>query len=100
MQMVFRCFRDDQKRPVDRLECILDPTAQHLRCGQQAKRDFVPRVSVERAGDDVRRLVKPSGAQQQLAGMQRVLPIKRRLGQGAQCKSHCVLRLFEGEFEA
>ena len=34
MQMVFRYLRSDRKRPVDRLECILDPTAQHLRRGQ------------------------------------------------------------------
>ena len=57
-------------------------------------------MAVERVRDDVGRLVKTSGAQQQLAGVQCVLPITRRQRQGAQCKSHGLLGLFEGEFEA
>ena len=100
MQMVLRYLRSDRERPVYRLECILDPTAQHLRCGQQAKRDVVLRVDVERAAYDVGSLVKTPGAQQQLAGVQRVLPITRCQRQGAQGKGHGLLGLFEGEFEA
>ena len=78
MQMVLGRVRGYSERPIDRLECIPDPGAQHMRGGQQAKRDFVLRVGVERAGDDVGCLVKAPGAQQQLAGMQRVLPIAGR----------------------
>ena len=98
--MVFRFFRDDRERPVDRVECVRDPAAQHLRCGQQPKRDLIPRVHLDHAGDDVGRLVKAPGAQQQLAGMQRVLPIAGCQGQGTQRKSHGVLGLLEGEFQA
>ena len=100
MQMILGRIRGYSERPVDRLECIPDPAAQHLRCGKQAKRDFVLRVSAERAGDDVGRLVKAPGAQQQLAGMQPVLPIAGRERQGAQRESDGVFGLLEGQFEA
>ena len=52
------------------------------------------------AGDDVGGLVEVAGAQQQLAGVQRVLPVAGRQRQGAQCKGHGLLGLVEGEFEA
>ncbi len=83
MQMVLRYFRGHRDRPVDCLERVPDTTAQHLRCGQLAQRDLVLRVGLERASDDIGRLVELPGAQQQLAGVQRILPIAGRQGQGA-----------------
>jgi hypothetical protein len=78
MHLIFYSLWRDRDGPVDRIERLGNPTTQHLRCGQRPKRRPVARVGLDHTADDADRLVEPPGAQQELAGVQRILSIFRR----------------------
>src|SRR3984893_10520297 len=99
VQMVFDDLRREGERPIDSVERVLDPPTQHLRRRKEAKCNVIPRMNVDGVENDIGRLVKPPGSEQELGRMQCIGTITRRQRRGAQGGSDGLVASFKGELE-
>jgi len=96
--MVFGHIWCDGERPIDCIERIPCATSLNLGGGKESKGDVVLRVRVNGGKDDLRRLVKSLGPQQQLGRMARIEKIAGRNRDCAQGERHGFPFFSQGEF--
>lgn len=97
VEVVFRLLRRQRERAVDRLECLLRPTAQHLRRRQQAKDRIIAGIEGDGVGNDLDRFVAALRAQQELGRMDRIRTLAGCERVGAQRQLDRLRRLVEGK---